>query len=303
MDNEKNWTVYLHTVPKEVSGYDWDKYYVGITSQNNPANRWGLNGNNYKGQVFYNAIEKYGWGNICHEILYTGLTEKQALKKEMDLISEYKSTMRDGHGYNISPGSENGSNQGSGIYNSFYGHKHSDKTKQIFSERSRGGNNPNSKTLYQFTFDGDFVGKYPSAAEAGIAINRKKTSKDNITAAARNHKTCGGYLWAYEEGIYFDSEGNCHIKQFPKSFTRDISNIYITDGKTVVPIYQFDNISHEFVKRYDSITIAAAEAGQEVGSIYMSANKKYKYSKKYNSIWRHEKDVGFTEDGEPFFIA
>lgn len=41
IDNRENnhWTVYVHIIPKELSGYDWDKYYVGITSQL-PSKRW-----------------------------------------------------------------------------------------------------------------------------------------------------------------------------------------------------------------------------------------------------------------------
>ena len=35
IDNRENnvWTVYVHIVPKEISDYDYDKYYVGITGQ------------------------------------------------------------------------------------------------------------------------------------------------------------------------------------------------------------------------------------------------------------------------------
>ena len=29
---DNQWTVYVHIVPKELSGYKNDKYYVGITS-------------------------------------------------------------------------------------------------------------------------------------------------------------------------------------------------------------------------------------------------------------------------------
>ena len=36
---DKKWTVYVHIVPKELSGYEWDKYYVGITS-NEVNKRW-----------------------------------------------------------------------------------------------------------------------------------------------------------------------------------------------------------------------------------------------------------------------
>lgn len=48
---DAKWTVYMHIVPKELSGYDHDKYYVGITSQE-PKRRWG-NGYGYHGRVFY----------------------------------------------------------------------------------------------------------------------------------------------------------------------------------------------------------------------------------------------------------
>ena len=37
---KENYIVYLHTVPKEISGYDYDKYYVGITGTK-PEARWG----------------------------------------------------------------------------------------------------------------------------------------------------------------------------------------------------------------------------------------------------------------------
>ena len=49
---ERNYTVYLHTSP---SG----KYYVGITGTS-IEKRWKKNGEGYKNQVFYKAIEKYG---------------------------------------------------------------------------------------------------------------------------------------------------------------------------------------------------------------------------------------------------
>ena len=49
---ERNYTVYKHTSP---SG----KIYIGMTCQK-PKDRWGKDGNGYKGQPFYNAIQKYG---------------------------------------------------------------------------------------------------------------------------------------------------------------------------------------------------------------------------------------------------
>lgn len=92
----KEWTVYKHTSP---SG----KVYIGITSQS-VEERW-RKGNGYKTQVFYKAIEKYGWNNIKHEILYKNLTKEEAEEKEIYLISFYKSNDKK-FGYNV----ENGGN-------------------------------------------------------------------------------------------------------------------------------------------------------------------------------------------------
>ena len=45
------WKLYLHTSPN-------GKKYYGITSKNNPSERWGNNGDNYKRHpYFYNAIK------------------------------------------------------------------------------------------------------------------------------------------------------------------------------------------------------------------------------------------------------
>ena len=50
------WKLYLHTSPN-------GKKYYGITSKNNPSERWGNNGDNYKRHpYFYNAIKKIWLG-------------------------------------------------------------------------------------------------------------------------------------------------------------------------------------------------------------------------------------------------
>lgn len=93
----KKYYVYKHTTPNE-------KVYIGITCKN-PSYRWN-GGNGYKGQAFYNAILKYGWLNIRHEILFDNLTKEEAEQKEIELIAEYRSNDRQ-YGYNISSGGEN----------------------------------------------------------------------------------------------------------------------------------------------------------------------------------------------------
>lgn len=89
-----NYTVYKHICPN-------GKIYVGIT-KNDPFKRW-ANGEGYKGMLFYKAIQKYGWGNIKHEILYENLTKEEACQKEIELIAQYKSNQRK-FGYNCESG-------------------------------------------------------------------------------------------------------------------------------------------------------------------------------------------------------
>ena len=91
---KNNYCVYKHTSP---SG----KVYIGITSMK-PEQRW-KNGDGYKTQVFYRAIQKYGWDNFKHEVLFEGLTKNEAESKEINLIKEYNSANCE-FGYNIDNG-------------------------------------------------------------------------------------------------------------------------------------------------------------------------------------------------------
>ena len=93
------YTVYQHK--NKING----KIYIGITSQK-PEDRWGSQGCNYKSSPhFYSAIQKYGWNNFEHNILFTGLTKEQACLKEQELIKEYDLMNRE-FGYNSTSGGD-----------------------------------------------------------------------------------------------------------------------------------------------------------------------------------------------------
>ena len=94
----KSYCVYKHT------NLINQKVYIGITSQKT-SHRWGHEGHNYNQQSkFFNAIQKYGWENFSHEILYTNLTKEEAIELEAKLIDKYNSVE---NGYNCSLFSEN----------------------------------------------------------------------------------------------------------------------------------------------------------------------------------------------------
>lgn len=97
-----NYTVYMHILPKDVSGKENDLVYIGITRVK-PIQRW-ANGNGYVANVrFFNAIKKYGWEKFEHLILFVNLSEEDAKQKEIELIAKFDSTNRK-FGYNVSPG-------------------------------------------------------------------------------------------------------------------------------------------------------------------------------------------------------
>ena len=91
-----SYLVYKHTTPN-------GKVYIGITSKTTKE-RWRNNGTGYHhNNHWQSAIKKYGWENINHEILLENLTKEEAEKKEIELISLYKSNQRE-YGYNIASG-------------------------------------------------------------------------------------------------------------------------------------------------------------------------------------------------------
>ena len=90
-----NYKVYCHIFPN-------GKIYIGITKQKLYQRFKG--GKGYKGKTkMWYAIQKYGWENVKHNLLYDNLTKEQAEKMEIKLISLYHSNNSD-YGYNTANG-------------------------------------------------------------------------------------------------------------------------------------------------------------------------------------------------------
>lgn len=203
------YTVYKHTSP---SG----KIYIGITSQR-PESRW-HNGRGYiDNEYFTRAINKYGWDNISHEILFVDLTKDEAERKEIELIELYKSNNRE-FGYNI----ENGgstigkhseytklkiSNSLKGERNPRYGKKfpnqsYGRKTTMTDVERlnrsiSHKGQVPiNKKSVAQCDKNGNFIRRFESMSKASEFTN---VAIANICRCANGkRKSAGGFIWLFD---------------------------------------------------------------------------------------------------------
>lgn len=94
MSITSQYVVYRHIFPN-------GKSYIGITSQHPFWRRWRAGSGYYKQPKIHNAIQKYGWENVHHEILAEGLTLDDANRVEQEMVAKFDSIR---NGYNISSG-------------------------------------------------------------------------------------------------------------------------------------------------------------------------------------------------------
>lgn len=291
--NDAKWTVYMHIVPKELTNYHFDKYYIGITSVA-PENRWRHNGAGYKcNNYFMNAINKYGWDNITHKIIATNLTRDEACNMEIDLIKEFKSNDKV-HGYNLTNGGEGVSGYKfteeqyqkilgkTGEKNPFYGKKHSEETRQKMRENHvdlSGSKNGRAKPIYVFKIDGMYIATYPSTVEAAKDLGIK-----NCIATSASHKVSyQGYLFAREKDILF-KDASISLKNINEykiiSKSKERKNrsrlVYLDKNFNVINIYK-------------NTTVASEQTGISVSTIIYQADNKNQSSN--GNFWRWENDM------------
>lgn len=238
------YTVYVHIVPKSITNYNFDKYYVGITSLS-VKKRWGRLGINYQNITFGKAIKKYGWNNIEHEIIAEHLTETEASEMEIKLIEKLSSTANK-FGYNVRLGG-----------NVTRGFKVSEETKQKISKANTGKkrtqemretirkntpikryeNNVNIKRIYRFSEDGIFLDSFSCAQKIcnDLGVRREGVLK----CARKSGSLYNGFQWEFEKNIINE---NGIIK--PKNKVLDTY------------IYKFTK-NGEYIERYKSIVEAS----------------------------------------------
>lgn len=219
---DKNYCVYKHTTP---SG----KVYIGIT-KNKATYRWGHDGNGYGKQVFGRAVEKYGWDNINHEVLFFNLTKEEAEEKEKQLIKEYRANEKD-YGYNCTDGGglcsfneetkmriktaltgrtlsdEHKAN----IARCRTGWEFSEETRNKISVARRGkpvraetkeaqkkSHQWQAKRVAKLTMDGNLVEVFNSVGDAATATGCSKYLIRRVCQGKR--QSTNGYKWAFYEG-------------------------------------------------------------------------------------------------------
>ena len=210
--------LYKHTTP---SG----KIYVGQTKQN-PLNRW-HNGTGYKQNVYFtNAIEKYGWENIKHEIIEFNLSKEEVDKLEKEYIRKLNANDRR-FGYNINDGGNGGG-----------GAPLSEAAKKKLSKALKG--RPHSKKhnlnvsiakgrpVKQFTLDGEYITTYHSSCEAARQLGKPSDQQAHIVACCNGERRSAyNYRWCWED----DSEPKKALKYEPVQ--QRVVSQYHLDGRYI----------------------------------------------------------------------
>lgn len=263
-----NWTVYIHQFPN-------NKYYVGITSMT-VNQRWGENGIGYKNQPIYNAIKKYGWEHINHEIFATHLTEQEAKNIEKILILKLNSFNQ---GYNYTYG-------GDGILK--YSLMEQEKILQLWNQGNKihdisqqlschpstirrilRKNNISNQQLHNRGF---FHGNQQLDQKILQLWNEQKTSVEIANLLHINIKTITNRLNAMKVPLSQRFHHNTKCR----------------------PVLQYD-INGIFVQEFNSLKEAAlAITGQSrSGNILRSCKNEHHSLKAYGYYWRYKTDNQF----------
>lgn len=191
-----SYIVYMHILPN-------NKRYIGITKQTLESRFKNSLGYNTQ-QLFWRAIQKYGWNNIKHEIIAEGLTHDEACALEIEYIAKYK-TNNPKYGYNRTSGGDgtckfshknpHDENWKRKVSTANTGKKRSDEAKQKMrdaklgthwseerkkkyseSQRARGfkpsracieaSHAKRVKPIIQYDLDGNIIAKYKSMLDA-----------------------------------------------------------------------------------------------------------------------------------------
>lgn len=209
---QKTYCVYQHT--NKTNG----KIYIGITCQK-PEIRWGSRGQKYQEcPYFWNAIQKYGWDNFDHEILFSGQSHEEACDMEVKLIKEKKSNDPD-YGYNQSRGGDGFDSELSRKlwqdpdYKAFASERMREawkdpekRKRRSDTAKQRWANDSFKKSTMQKVIE---ACRAPvMCVETGEVFETMKEAADahgvdkaNICRSCKTHYRCGGYHWKYVDDV------------------------------------------------------------------------------------------------------
>lgn len=195
MNND--YCVYMHTFPN-------GKRYIGITC-NTPQRRW-QKGYGYAHQpVVYNAIVKYGWDSIKHEVVVDKLTLDEANAKEQELITLYQTTNH-AYGYNVESGgkacghlTDEHKNKisiaNSGANNGQYGRRYTEEERRQMSInsvwRGRKHSLESRKKMSEYAKAHPEIKSHPGCTHPMYGKHPSEESRKKMSESAKRRGYCG----------------------------------------------------------------------------------------------------------------
>lgn len=188
--------VYKHTFPNGA-------VYIGKTNMT-PEDRW-LNGWGYKNcPLMFNAILKFGWDNVKHEIIADGLTDEEALEMESAQIAMHSKSSTV---YNISgiPAQENTHFIDSTEHPTVPSPQNNTSTRLYYKDHvvplTPKPTGMQTCPIDVYTKDGVFICSYPSAKIAAQELN---VNNGDVISCCKGVKADGkakyqvkGYIFRY----------------------------------------------------------------------------------------------------------
>lgn len=244
-----------------------NKRYFGQTKHvDNPEKRWGINGEGYIGNSFFtNSINKYGWDNFEHIILFKDLTKEEADILE-DLCIRIYNTIDRNFGYNLRHGGSHG--------------EHSEESKKKISD--------SLKKLYNEGFTHPMQGKHHSEeAKKKDSESIKQKWKD------KNYREKVINSWNYNK--HFSEETKQKLSEsykkyrekHPESITKCVKAMN-ESRKHTIDMYDLEN---NYIQTFESIA-EACKLGFSSSKISLCCSGKRKTHKGY--IWKYHEEGGLN---------
>ena len=250
MEEDRKYCVYIHTSPH-------GKVYIGMTGRK-PNCRW-QNGRGYKENLrFSRAIEKYGWDNFKHEILFNNLTKIEAEEKEIEMIKLYKSTHEE-FGYNIE----------------FGGHASalSEETKKKMSEARMGkSNGPHTEETKRKISESNTGRVLSEKTKEKISKARKECWKDEVYRKKVIEKL---KQYSGEQAVWYGRHHSNETKE-------KIKNIHIKSPVFCIELNRWFKCAED-VKR--EIGVDASDVRKVCRGLQKSAGKHPETGEKLHWIW------------------
>lgn len=271
-----DWKLYCHIFPN-------GKKYIGITHRN-PEERWGKQGERYKGQTVYDAIKKYGWDNIEHRILKENLTQEQACFYERAYIKGWGSHISV-NGYNCTWGGEGTSSYNEeAIYKMWLKNPSLDYVANLFDcnkdtvrkildrygvPKTGRGSKVRMHKVNQYDLNGKYLATYESYKTAAQALG--KTDSGIRHCVKGEQKSAYGYIWRDYNG-----DTNNLVVNYPVAANR---------GTPAKKIEQYD-LNWKYIQTFDSIAAAARSLNKPHGKpvIIEACEKGRNYA--YGYYWK-----------------